>query len=123
MPKRIQMSRQRPWRADNPGAVKIDRTTKYGNPFTVKRERCEDAAKDWCWVVSRAPRGRIVQHFDTEDEARAYAVKMFRKVVVSGQLPFTVADLKRELRGRDVACWCAPDSACHGDPILELANG
>ena len=35
MPKRIQMTRQRPWRADNPYAVIVDRTTIWGNPFLV----------------------------------------------------------------------------------------
>lgn len=123
MPERIQMSRQRPWRAEHPDAVIIDRTTKYGNPFTLKRERCEEGPNDWCWVVRRAPRGRTVQHFDTEDEAREYAVHLFREVLVSGQLSITVADLQRDLRGRDVACWCSAQAKCHGDTILELANG
>jgi hypothetical protein len=27
-----------------------------------------------------------------------------------------------ELRGHDLVCWCAP-KACHGDVLLELANG
>lgn len=27
-----------------------------------------------------------------------------------------------ELRGRDLVCWCKP-AACHGDTLLELANG
>jgi hypothetical protein len=27
----------------------------------------------------------------------------------------------RELRGKDLVCWCAPD-ACHGDVLLVLAN-
>lgn len=27
----------------------------------------------------------------------------------------------RELRGRDLVCWCAP-LACHADVLLELAN-
>lgn len=27
-----------------------------------------------------------------------------------------------ELRGKDLVCWCAP-KACHGDVLLELANG
>jgi hypothetical protein len=26
-----------------------------------------------------------------------------------------------ELRGRDVACWCAIGSPCHADTLLELA--
>jgi Domain of unknown function (DUF4326) len=27
-----------------------------------------------------------------------------------------------ELRGKDLACWCAPE-ACHGDLLRRLANG
>jgi len=26
------------------------------------------------------------------------------------------------LRGRDLACWCTLDVACHADVLLELAN-
>lgn len=32
-------------------------------------------------------------------------------------LPVTV------LRGKNLACWCAPDAACHADVLLALANG
>lgn len=27
-----------------------------------------------------------------------------------------------ELRGKDLACWCAVDAPCHADTLLELAN-
>lgn len=27
-----------------------------------------------------------------------------------------------ELRGKDLACWCALDRACHADILLKLAN-
>lgn len=27
-----------------------------------------------------------------------------------------------QLRGRDLACWCALDAPCHADVLLELAN-
>lgn len=39
MPKRIQMSRQRPWRAENPDAVIVARPSKWGNPFRVRKGR------------------------------------------------------------------------------------
>lgn len=35
MPKRIQMTRQKPWRATNPDAVIVARPTWWGNPFQV----------------------------------------------------------------------------------------
>lgn len=28
----------------------------------------------------------------------------------------------RELRGKDLVCWCAPE-ACHADVLLDIANG
>jgi hypothetical protein len=27
-----------------------------------------------------------------------------------------------ELRGKDLACWCRLDQACHADVLLELSN-
>src|SRR5450756_1357146 len=36
-PKRIQMSRQHPWRADNPDAVIVARPSRWGNPFRPVR--------------------------------------------------------------------------------------
>ncbi len=35
MPKRIQMTRQKPWRKDHPDAVIVARPSKWGNPFKV----------------------------------------------------------------------------------------
>ena len=34
-----------------------------------------------------------------------------------------VADIGRELAGRDLACWCRPEQACHADVLLKIANG
>lgn len=31
-------------------------------------------------------------------------------------------DKVRELRGKNLACWCALDKPCHADTLLELAN-
>lgn len=35
--------------------------------------------------------------------------------------PKLMAELP-ELRGKQLVCWCAP-RACHGDVLMELANG
>ena len=35
--------------------------------------------------------------------------------------PELVEAAKRELRGKDLKCWCAPQ-ACHADVLLEIAN-
>ena len=36
--------------------------------------------------------------------------------------PTTVEDVRRELRGKTLACWCAIDKPCHADVLLEIAN-
>lgn len=36
--------------------------------------------------------------------------------------PTTVDDVRRELRGKDLVCWCPLDQPCHADVLLELAN-
>ena len=37
------------------------------------------------------------------------------------QHPELIADAKKELRGKDLICWCAP-LRCHADVLLEVAN-
>jgi len=115
MPKRIQMSRQKPWRVDNPGAVRVDRTTPYGNPFRVIQKPCEDSREGGrCWAVMR--NHADYEHRDTKREALVAAVDLFRERV--GYMDIDVSSLA----GRDLACWCPHDQPCHADVLLELAN-
>lgn len=37
-------------------------------------------------------------------------------------LRVTVEDVRRELAGRDLACWCRADRPCHADVLLAIAN-
>ena len=43
-----------------------------------------------------------------------------------GLLPFAnvsgADEIRAELAGRDLACWCSLDSACHADVLLAIAN-
>jgi hypothetical protein len=60
MPKRIQMSRQRPWRAANPDAVIVARPSKWGNPFTIAgRGRAVAVASFRQWAEFRVAGGSI----------------------------------------------------------------
>jgi Domain of unknown function (DUF4326) len=52
------------------------------------------------------------------DGSRADVIAKYRAWIVEQ------TDLMRsigELRGRNLACWCAPQ-ACHADVLIELAN-
>lgn len=82
------------------GAVAVVRPSRWGNPHKVGA----------CSVCSR-----------THD--RAEAVALFATDLEAGRLRFTVADVRRELAGRDLACWCAPDAACHADVLLNIDSG
>lgn len=47
-------------------------------------------------------------------------VAAFRKYLADN--PKLTAAAKRELRGKDLACWCDEYAVCHGDVLLEVAN-
>lgn len=96
-PKRIQLSRKRGWRMP-PNTVKVDRSTPWGNPFKV--------------------------HKGVEFPNVAESVAMFRSWMTR---PGTVgwelsACVRRDLRGKNLGCWCKPGSPCHADVLLEIAN-
>ncbi|MEO0955772.1 MAG: DUF4326 domain-containing protein [Pseudomonadota bacterium] len=94
MPARIQMTRNKPWRADNPDAVIVDRTTKWGNPFKV----------------GDPMPGMPDQPMDAEDACQCFEICSIPELPV------------HELKGKDLACWCSPGSPCHADVLLKYAN-
>lgn len=133
MPERIQMSRQRPWRAEHPDAMIVSRPSKYGNPIRVIRERIEGQL--W-WRVSGSPLDRNggPAYVDPET-ARYFAAQNFKWDLLNGRYGDnypSIEQIQRELAGRDVACWCSIRTHrngmyewgyCHGDVLIEVANG
>jgi hypothetical protein len=63
--------------------------------------------------VSVARPGRWGNPFKGED-----AVERFRCEAA----PLLEADARRELRGKNLACWCKLCAPCHADVLLEIAN-
>ena len=99
MPQRIQLSRAKGWRMP-PNTVKVDRTTRWGNP---------------------CPWGPPLD--------KAYARHAFYNWLTGCKIqmdihgtPPTLAEIQTALRGKDLACWCKPGEPCHADVLLELAN-
>lgn len=95
-PKRIQRQRTKGWRMPA-GAVYVGRPTKLGNPYPPELKTC-------------------VPGF--EDSARRASVNQYRVWIQREPQATTV----RQLRGKDLACWCPLDQPCHADVLLELAN-
>lgn len=56
------------------------------------------------------------------DMGRAEAVRRYREDLIADRLAITVEDVRRELRGRDLACYCPLDEPCHADVLLAIAN-
>lgn len=107
-PKRIQMTRQRPWRQDHPDAVIVARPSKWGSPFRVGDYLCPS---DHGVFTARL----IV--------TQGFAVAAFREMLAQPDRDYpSDEEIRAELRGRDLACWCPLDAACHGDVLLEIAN-
>lgn len=50
---------------------------------------------------------------------RGRCVKLFEKLLDAN--PQLHAQIKEELRGKDLVCFCAP-RPCHGDILLKIAN-
>ena len=105
-PRRIQRRRTRGWRMPD-GAVYVGRPSKWGNPFMVGASR-GDRLPPYTNATAAA---RYRQWLASTDSQPPHGVD--RAVILR--------DL-HELAGKDLACWCPLDEACHADVLLELAN-
>lgn len=105
IPQRIQRRRTMGWRMPE-GAIYVGRPSKWGNPVRVGgMVYCESAGRAWSRPI-------------TADDA----VSFFEVDLRCGFLRFRIEDIRRELRGHDLVCWCPLASPCHADVLLELAN-
>ena len=73
----------------------------------------------WAVVGPTGPEGI---YFRTKNEAAAYAVALYQRALRHGQLPYTAAQVREQLAGLDLSCYCALDAPCHVDVLLEVAN-
>ncbi len=107
MPKRIQRKRSAGWKMPA-NAVYVGRPTKWGNPFVVGETY--PVAEDG-----------ILTDEEHTCTSNADAVAMFRSWADDADHGFDDEEID-DLRGKDLACWCAPDQPCHADVLLEIAN-
>lgn len=88
----------------------VTRPGKWGNPFAI-----DDIAKRY--KLDR-------------DAAQAKAVAMCGEWLhgtldprLSPGPPPSREEIRAELAGHNLACWCRPGTPCHADVLIELANG
>jgi hypothetical protein len=116
VPQRLQLSRaagfnlQAASRALNGlPAKRVTRPGRWGNPFTIE-EVARDFRLDPAAAQARAVelcglwlRGEIEPHF-------------------SPGPPPGRSEIRAELAGHNLACWCRPGTPCHADVLIALAN-
>lgn len=92
-PQRIQRKRTKGWKMPE-NTVYVGRPTVWGNGFDHRELGHAQAVKQY--------RAWLYQHM----QAHTY---------MEGHV--------RELRGKNLACWCPMTQPCHADVLLEIAKG
>ncbi|KPM53321.1 hypothetical protein CcI49_16945 [Frankia sp. CcI49] len=103
VPARVRLSRASGWRMPD-NAVKVDRTTRWGNPFDHRLRGRADAIRRYtAWIGGEGP----------DEMPAGKRVGTVSRTWVLEHLP--------ELAGHPLACWCPLDEACHADVLTRLA--
>jgi hypothetical protein len=113
LPQRIQLSRRKGWRMPV-NTVNCARPGRWGNPWRIGQRL----------IVLSGPSVRAKCEVEIITLTRETAVEFFRRSV-SGTAPSPTAAramIRRELYGKNLACWCKPGDPCHADILLEIAN-
>jgi hypothetical protein len=101
------------------GAVYVGRPSRWGNPFLLSP---------------------VLRSFPslTVEQAAQFVVNDFRFLAERGRASVpsptlsspavmvtypSPAELRHELAGKDLVCWCPLDEPCHADVLLQIANG
>jgi hypothetical protein len=120
-PVRLQRSRAKGSRLVSPNGlpvVCVSRPSKWGNQYSVVRSGPDELA---CYYVARWD--EILKYCFTRDEATRLAVLMYENALLSRVLPYQVENVRRDLAGKNLSCWCKLGSPCHADVLLRVANG
>lgn len=94
MPIGVQLRRSKGWRMP-PNTVSVARPHRWGNRFRVGDRHPDTGAP----MTAR----------DAVDLHRAWATEHIEAI-------------RRELRGRNLACFCGLDAPCHRNNLLDIAN-
>lgn len=123
-PVRIQLSRRKGWRMPA-NTVKVDRSTGYGNAWSIRR------IKSGHWFVDgpNTPIGGLL--CGNEEGAKLVAIRFYRREAER-------LGVSSQLVGKNLACWCrlCPEhkdgkpfdvtciacAPCHSDVLGSLAN-
>lgn len=119
-PKRIQRQRTPGWRMPE-GAVYVGRPSKWGNPMNAS-----DVSAQYPSLNEKHVAQLLVVDFEVLVDQERLALPNWRRAGGEcGPIEWTyppLAEIRAELAGHDLACWCPLDQPCHADVLLRLAN-
>jgi len=116
-PIRIQRKRTKGWKMPE-NTVSVTRPGKYGNPFKVGRYYKVFANGWFSPCHPKSIEEALIDPSYTLINSNEDAVIMYKKYL---SVLETKPDFS-ELRGKNLACFCALQNACHADVLLEVAN-
>jgi len=94
-PVRVQRKRTKGWRMP-PNTVSVTRPGKWGNPFRI----------------GDCVNGVILETAEAVVEKHRWWLNA----------TINISEVQRELRGKNLACFCPLGSPCHADNLLRIAN-
>lgn len=106
MAERIQRKRSKGWRMPE-NTVSVCRPGVFGNPFSVLPNRRAGSRVGGAMGYLAVP--------TVEDAIECFELYLKEK-------PELVELIKKELRGKNLACWCSLDKPCHADTLIRIAN-
>ncbi|MGA2440312.1 MAG: DUF4326 domain-containing protein [Tepidisphaeraceae bacterium] len=101
---RVRLCRKKGWRMPA-NTVKVDRTTKWGNPFRIGEQHLHPIRREMILIADKQTAVDAFKDYLRSDAGRTIA-----------------QDASRELRGKNLACWCKEGQQCHADALLAVAN-
>lgn len=149
-PKRIQRRRVAGWTMPS-DAVYVGRPTRWGNPFAyrhrmgglVRHVPSTPSAFEFEGRISADgmrhpyfhPDGTVTDYL-VRWATRSEIVELYRRTLLQPDrgmvgawpsragrfLEVSADDVRGQLAGRDLACWCPIGQPCHADVLLEVAN-
>lgn len=114
-PQRIQLQRTKGWRLPA-NTRKVDRSTKWGNPFKVKLYGIDLSLELFARTIRGiwTPAGIPPRKSSRAYNAHCEFLKRHRL--------HPMENVRAELAGLHLACWCKPHEKCHADILLTIAN-
>jgi len=123
MPERIQLRRVKGWRLP-PNAVVVSRPSRWGNMFRIGgliRDPGYSGGPAHPYDGPLSP-GVYDGFAIRRVRDRADAVALFTAYIDFHDDEWSPEVIRRELGGKDLACWCPLTEPCHRDPLMRIAN-